>query len=136
MGSGYSPHVQTKLHRHIMIHRAPLKLVLLLLAFSVTSLAQTSRPANVVTAAQLYLREHYTKYEFNIPMRDGVKLLTAVYAPKDDSRRHPILLTRTPYSVGPYGVDRYPEPRGPLQQYAKENFIFALQDVRGRNGSE
>src|SRR5689334_1234094 len=84
----------------------------------IPAVAQTSRPANVVTPAQLYLREHYTKYEYAIPMRDGVKLLTAVYAPKEDEHRHPILLTRTPYGVGPYGVDRFPaEPRGPLQQY-------------------
>src|SRR5438067_1700955 len=85
--------------------------LIILVILSSRALAQTSRPANIVTAAQLSLREHYTKYEYNIPMRDGVKLLTAVYAPKDGSRRHPILLTRTPYSVGPYGVDRYPEPR-------------------------
>jgi putative CocE/NonD family hydrolase len=120
-----------------MTHRAPFNaFALFVLAFCTPILAQTSRPANVVTAAQLYLREHYTKYEYNIPMRDGVKLLTAVYVPKDDAHPHPILLTRTPYGVGPYGVDRYPEPRGLLQQYARENFIFALQDVRGRNGSE
>ena len=48
------------------------------------------------------VRERYTKYEFEIPMRDGVKLFTAVYAPKDTSKRYPFLLTRTPYSVSPY----------------------------------
>jgi len=84
---------------------------------------------------QAYLREHYTKYEFKIPMRDGVKLFTAIYTPKDDKKTYPILLTRTPYSVGPYGVDLYPGGGGMLQ-YAKEEFIFALQDVRGRNSSE
>jgi putative CocE/NonD family hydrolase len=83
---------------------------------------------------QAYLRENYTKYEYKIPMRDGVKLLTAVYAPKDDTVRYPILLTRTPYSVGPYGEDRYPEGGGTFQ-YAKEKFIYVLQDVRGRYGS-
>ena len=45
--------------------------------------------------------KHYTKYEYRIPMRDGVKLFTAVYVPKDTSQTYPILLTRTPYSVGP-----------------------------------
>ena len=83
-----------------------------------------------------WLREHYTKFEHKISMRDGVKLHTAVYAPKDDSQRYPIVLTRTPYSVRPYTDDRYPNPGGPLKNYAKEKFIFALQDVRGRNGSE
>ncbi len=87
---------------------------------------------------QAYLREHYTKYEHQITMRDGIRLFTAVYAPKDTSAAWPILLTRTPYSVKPYGVDQYPTPRGPMANYAKENFIFVLQDVRGhaaRRGS-
>jgi putative CocE/NonD family hydrolase len=69
-------------------------------------------------------------------MRDGVKLFTSVYQPKDDSQAYPILLTRTPYSLKPYSVDRYPNPRGPLLNYAKERFIFVVQDVRGRYGSE
>src|SRR5690348_572371 len=84
---------------------------------------------------QAYIREHYTKYEYKISMRDGVKLHTAVFVPKDDSTKYPIVLTRTPYGVGPYGVDRYGEPGGAMKNYAKEKFIFAFQDVRGRNGS-
>jgi putative CocE/NonD family hydrolase len=70
-----------------------------------------------------------------IPMRDGVKLFVAVYAPKDDSQRWPMLLTRTPYGCKPYGEDLYPEPAGPMHDYAKEKFIFVLQDVRGRYAS-
>jgi putative CocE/NonD family hydrolase len=85
---------------------------------------------------EAYLREHYTKFEHRIPMRDGVKLLTAVYAPKDDSEKYPMLLLRTPYSIRPYSVDRYPDPGWPMKNYAKEKFIFVLQDVRGRNGSD
>ena len=83
-----------------------------------------------------YLREHYTKYEYRIPMRDGIKLFTTVFAPKDDSQPYPILLTRTPYSLKPYSEDLYPDPRGSLLHYAKEKFIFATQDVRGRYGSD
>jgi putative CocE/NonD family hydrolase len=78
----------------------------------------------------------YTKYEYRIPMRDGVKLFTAVYVPKDRSQPYPILLTRTPYSVGPYGVDRYKENLGPSPLFAKEGYVFAYQDVRGRWMSE
>jgi putative CocE/NonD family hydrolase len=89
-------------------------------------------PAISTDEDQTYLRANFTKYEYKIPMRDGVKLFTAVYAPKDDSLRYPILVTRTPYGVKPYGVDAY---RG-LLRYAKEGFIFVLQDVRGRYGSE
>jgi putative CocE/NonD family hydrolase len=85
---------------------------------------------------QAYIREHYTKYEYRIPMRDGVKLFTAVYAPKDTSTTYPLLLSRTPYNVKPYGVENYPVPRGPMANYAQEKFIFVLQDVRGRFGSE
>ena len=99
--------------------------------------AQTNRPvpgSNDVDRA--YIREHYTKYEYKIPMRDGVRLFTTVYAPKDNSQPYPVLMTRTPYSVKPYGEDLDPDPNGPMQHYGKEKFIFVLQDVRGRNGSE
>jgi len=85
---------------------------------------------------EAYLREHYTKFEHRIAMRDGVRLFTALYAPKDDSQPYPILLTRTPYGLKPYGVDRYPDPGWPMQHCAREKFIFALQDVRGRYASE
>ncbi len=111
-------------------------LVMVLLAASVArgELAASDEP---FAADQAYIREHYTKYEYRIPMRDGVKLFTAVYVPKDDSRTYPILLTRTPYGLRPYGEGNFPEsPRGPLKYYAKERFIFAYQDVRGRNASE
>jgi putative CocE/NonD family hydrolase len=69
-------------------------------------------------------------------MRDGKKLFTSVYAPKDDSQPWPILFDRTPYSVAPYGVDEYRASLGPSDLFAKENFIFAYQDVRGRYLSE
>jgi putative CocE/NonD family hydrolase len=102
------------------------------LVVAMTSIASLAAPS----AEQAYFREHYTKYEFNIPMRDGVHLFTAVYAPKNWDKKYPILLTRTPYSLKPYGEDVGPNMRGPLNYYAKEGFIFVLQDVRGRYGSE
>src|SRR6478735_2001067 len=83
-----------------------------------------------------YVKSHYTKYEYRIPMRDGVKLFTAVYVPKDDSQTYPILLNRTPYSVRPDGVDQYPTDLYPGALFAKAGYIFAFQDVRGRNMSE
>jgi putative CocE/NonD family hydrolase len=85
---------------------------------------------------QEYIKAHYTKYEYRIPMRDGKRLFTAVYVPKDASQKYPILLMRTPYSVGPYGVDRYPPSFGPSPLFLKEGYIFANQDVRGRWMSE
>ncbi|MCI0420057.1 MAG: CocE/NonD family hydrolase [Acidobacteria bacterium] len=83
-----------------------------------------------------YVKANYTKHEFSIPMRDGIRLFTAVYMPKDRSTSYPILLKRTPYSVGPYGSDRYAESLGPSLVLAKEGYIFVYQDVRGRWMSE
>lgn len=80
------------------------------------------------------VKDHYAKSELHIPMRDGVKLYTAVYTPKDQGR-FPILLRRTPYGCAPYGPSAYPEFLGPLK-FAEEKFIFVWQDVRGRFMSE
>ncbi len=82
------------------------------------------------------IREHYTKHEYRIPMRDGVKLFTAVYIPKDTSQSYPFLIDRTPYSVGPYGADHYPKRLGPSPVFVRDGFIFVDQDVRGRYLSE
>lgn len=83
-----------------------------------------------------YVKANYTKYEFLIPMRDGVRLFTAVYAPKDRSKVYPILLNRTPYGVAPYGADAYKSELGPSPLFSRDGFIFAYQDVRGRYMSE
>jgi len=83
-----------------------------------------------------FVRANYLKYDFQIPMRDGKKLFTSVYVPKNQSERWPILLQRTPYGVVPYGKDAYPETLGPSAKFARDNYIFAYQDVRGRNLSE
>jgi len=81
------------------------------------------------------IHQHYTKFEYKIPMRDGVKLFTAVYVPKDQSQAWPFLVNRTPYSVAPYGVDNYP-PRLSPDELMTAGYIFVAQDVRGRNMSE
>ncbi|HSD46751.1 MAG TPA: CocE/NonD family hydrolase, partial [Pyrinomonadaceae bacterium] len=78
----------------------------------------------------------YTKTEQQITMRDGVKLFTAIYAPKDTSQKYPIMLTRTPYSVAPYGANAYRTALGPSALFQTEKFIFVYQDVRGRLMSE
>lgn len=82
------------------------------------------------------IREEYTKYEYRIPARDGKRLFTSVYVPKDQSEKWPILMTRTPYSVAPYGVDQYKADLGPNPELAEKKYIFVYQDVRGRNMSE
>jgi putative CocE/NonD family hydrolase len=83
-----------------------------------------------------YIKNNYTKREVMIPMRDGVKLFTSIYEPKDTSAKYPIMLDRTPYTVGPYGADKYKTLIGPNELFAREGYIFAYQDVRGRFMSE
>ena len=109
---------------------APL-LALLCLALS-PALAQTPPDA----PKEDYVRSHYTKYEYRIPMRDGKRLFTAVYVPKDASQPCPILLNRTPYGLAPYGEDQYRERLGPSNDFDQAGYIFVFQDVRGRYLSE
>lgn len=81
------------------------------------------------------VKSHYTKKEAMIPMRDGVKLYTAIYTPTD-AARYPILMVRTPYSCAPYGADKIRNSVGPNVDLAREKYIFVYQDVRGRYKSE
>jgi uncharacterized protein len=89
------------------------------------------------------IRAYYTKYEALVPMRDGVKLFSSFYVPKSEGS-YPLLLTRTPYSVAPYGVDAYPAADGsralrrfaPSTDVVRDGFILVHQDVRGRMMSE
>jgi putative CocE/NonD family hydrolase len=99
-------------------------------------LALVATPREAGAQGLEYVKSHYTKFEYRIPMRDGVKLFTAVYVPKDDSQKYPFLLNRTPYSVQPYGADQYKKDLGPSPQFGKEGYIFVHQDVRGRFMSE
>lgn len=85
---------------------------------------------------EAYIRANYTKYEYQIPMRDGVKLFTSVYIPIDDSKKYPIMMQRTPYRVAPYGADKYKAKLGPSEAFEKDGFIFVFQDVRGKFRSE
>src|SRR5271168_2054726 len=83
-----------------------------------------------------YVKAHYTKYEYRIPMRDGKRLFTSVYVPKDASQSYPILMDRTPYDVAPYGEDQYKKNLGPSDEFEKAGYIIVYQDVRGRYMSE
>ena len=96
----------------------------------------------LVTLAQgvdsAWIVNNYTKTEVMIPMRDGIRLFTTIYAPNDRSEQHPILLTRTPYSYAPYGEGIFNAGfwRGPRNYFFKEKYIYVIQDVRGRWMSE
>ena len=99
------------------------------LLFSFSSFSQN--------ADSTWFVNNYTKLEQYIPMRDGVKLFTSIYIPKDQNSKHPFLMTRTPYSCSPYGGDKFTGMWNSYKMaYAKENFIFVTQDVRGRYMSE
>jgi putative CocE/NonD family hydrolase len=83
-----------------------------------------------------YVKDNYQKFEYSIPMRDGKKLFTSVYIPKDQSKQYPIMMDRTCYSVAPYGLDKYKQSLGPSSLFLHDSYIFVYQDVRGRWMSE
>jgi putative CocE/NonD family hydrolase len=92
--------------------------------------------AQEASKSENFIRENYTKREVQIPVRDGVKLFTSIYSPKDTSKPYPMLMTRTPYSCSPYGEDNYPNHLGLNYLLEKEKYIYVFQDVRGRFMSE
>src|SRR4029077_18129264 len=104
--------------------------LLLVLAFRPMA-ASAQVQAKPELAKEDYVKVHYTKYEYRIPMRDGKKLFTSVYVPKDAAQTYPILMDRTPYSDAPYGEDQYKKNLGPSDEFEKAGYIFVYQDVRG-----
>ena len=106
------------------------------LCFAVVSAAALQAQDKPEMSKEDYVKTHYTKYEYRIPMRDGAHLFTSVYVPKDQSQTWPILMDRTPYSVAPYGEDQYKTEIGPSEEFEKAGYIFVYQDVRGRYLSE
>lgn len=102
--------------------------VVAFLLFPIISIAQN--------ADSTWLVNNYTKKEVAIPMRDGIKLFTTIYAPNNNSEKHPILLTRTPYSVSPYGAKFRPFWYSYQMRYFREGYIMVYQDIRGKYMSE
>ena len=83
-----------------------------------------------------YVAENYTKQEVRIKMRDGLELFTAIYSPKDTSKKYPIVMQRTPYNCAPYGPDQFKRSIAPNETMMKEGYIVVYQDVRGRYMSD
>ena len=104
---------------------------------------EAMKPALIVVIASAVLslsattqsQPDFSKTEAFIPMRDGIKLYTEIYAPKDSPERLPFLITRTPYGVTP---DRAPgrELKNAYKELAQDGYIFVFQDIRGRYQSE
>jgi len=88
-------------------------------------------PRAVAAQGADYVKAHYIKHEYRVPMRDRTLLFTTVYEPRDRARTYPILLQRTPYSVAPYGEDHYKETLGPSPLFGEAGYIVVYQDVRG-----
>lgn len=90
--------------------------------------------------AMAWVQAHYAKHEYMVPMRDGVKLFTAVYTPVstgfEDKGPYPFLMTRTPYSCAPYGEDKLAPRVTGNEWLMKSGYILVCQDVRGRWASE
>ena len=107
------------------------KLLLLFVAAFCVFAANAQPPKDTA-----YIRNHYTKMEKYITMRDGKQLFTSIYLPKDQSKKYPILMTRTPYTVSPYGENNYRKSLGQNSLLLEEGFIFVYQDVRGKWMSE
>ncbi|WP_229238751.1 CocE/NonD family hydrolase [Dyadobacter sp. Leaf189] len=117
---------------------SPLRRVTCFIVFVLSIAAQAVSGQSSVSQDSLYIREHYTKMERMVPMRDGVRLFTSIYVPKDISagKKYPILLNRTPYSVAPYGEELYKLTIGPSMHFARDGYIIVYQDVRGKYMSE
>ncbi|MBS1791980.1 MAG: CocE/NonD family hydrolase [Acidobacteria bacterium] len=103
--------------------------VLFLLSFHTGSTATSAK-------TQSGIKANFTKSEHLIPMRDGKRLFTVVYSPKDTLQPYPILMQRTPYGSGPYGAESYKGTLGPSPLFTNEGYIFMYQDVRGTFMSE
>ena len=100
------------------------------------ALASILVPLGAFAQGTEHIKANYTKYDYRIPMRDGVRLFTSVFVPKNTKTTYPIMLQRTPYGVGPYGVDAERANLGPSPLFGKAGYIFAYQDVRGAFLSE
>ncbi|MVM35540.1 CocE/NonD family hydrolase [Spirosoma sp. HMF4905] len=115
-------------------HQVLVTILCFVLSLLAQRLAAQGTATNKVDSA--YVRENYTKLERMIPMRDGIKLFTSIYVPKNTDQPYPIMLDRTPYSVAPYGEDKYKTSIGPSMLFARDGYIIVYQDVRGKYMSE
>ena len=76
-----------------MLRQEKSSIVLMFIFCMAVSLSSQSRP----DAPEFDVKEHYTKYEYRIAMRDGVHLFTSVYVPKDSSQ--PLSVPHRPHAV-------------------------------------
>lgn len=82
-----------------------------------------------------WFRERLTKHEVMTPMRDGVKLFTSYYMPKDLSKKYPILMIRTPYN-SESSAESFSRLLPSVAHLVDAGYILVFQNVRGRLMSE
>ena len=122
----------------MICHRITLFLIIIV---TFLSCKPTKKPIEKAIAieqveASYHPKDHYSKKEVMITMRDGIKLHTTIYSPKDTSKIYPILMMRTPYSCKPYGETEFKNKIGPNKYLMEQGNIMVYQDVRGRWNSE
>jgi putative CocE/NonD family hydrolase len=109
----------------------PIVIAACLLLFPLSIFAQSAQDDSA------FVVQNFNKIERMVTMRDGIRLFTSIYIPKDQGEKYPILMERTPYSCAPYGENKFPTRRiGPNPSLMREKYIFVYQDVRGRFKSE
>jgi putative CocE/NonD family hydrolase len=99
----------------------------MLLVALLTSHAQTPNPPDYSLL--------FTKTDAMIAARDGVKLHTEIYSPRDSSKPLPIIFERTPYGLAD-DAKGYSRALARFTDMIPDNYIIVLQDIRGRYGSE
>ena len=112
------------------------RLFLLFLLIPTFIQAQKTDSPYTLSQDSAYIRNNYTKTEVMVTMRDGINLFTQIYAPKDLTKKFPIIMQRTPYTCQPYGLDKFKKRISPNPFMLRENYIVVYQDVRGRWASE
>lgn len=106
----------------------PIHTLLFLCVLAVPALGQN------LNQDSIFMRQNYDLTEYQIPMRDGVKLFTLVYVPKDKSTTYPILMNRTCYNASNYAG--FNTRNHPSKFLLRDKYILVYQDVRGRYMSE
>ncbi|MGB2759394.1 MAG: CocE/NonD family hydrolase, partial [Maribacter stanieri] len=109
---------------------------LIFLSTLIISCRKTAPKVADAEVSETYVADNYTKKEVDITMRDGIKLHTTIYSPKDTSKEYPIIMQRTPYSSQPYGAGKFKEKIAPNIHMMQDGYIVVYQDVRGRWLSE
>lgn len=109
-------------------------IILLTLFVSFASFASAAGVSASIDSADRFNLD-YTKTEVMIPMRDGIRIYTAIYQPKDSTAKHPVMMIRTPYSCHPYG-EAFMDPTREYAEFVNNGYILVFQDVRGKNASE